>query len=463
MPLDDLVGVIKTLRQRINTHRKFLEANETRTRMALIDPLLDILGWDPSNPSSVRPELAISGTRIDYALQDGEGNSIVFIEAKELGEPLEAHTGEMVLNANMAGVEYAGLTNGNRWEFYDVFTAKPLAERQILSISLEEDDPAHSALQLLWLWRPNLHAGATDSPPVHAKEPLVHYQKRANLKPEDWTPIEKINADDNPPVSIMFPGGQTYQTGKTWKSLLVKAVTLLLENSCITPADLPIYNTEDRGQGTLRLLQDLPPGTEGTRRRRWTEIQGHWLHTDLTAADVCRHTTYLVKQFGGGQTLYVRGRDNPSRVNNGGPNPVVPPNERTPIEGWTPIENFKVNPGDPSPGYIRYSDGQAYPIDKTWKSLLVKAVTLLLDNSRITPEDLPIYTEGKGLLLCETFPPVSEYIRRTRWTEIQGYWLMTGLSSADICRHITYLVKQFGGGQTLYICDRQPPTDVMRT
>ena len=46
MLLDDLVGVIETLKERIATHGATLREYETRTRMALIDPLLQALGWD---------------------------------------------------------------------------------------------------------------------------------------------------------------------------------------------------------------------------------------------------------------------------------------------------------------------------------------------------------------------------------------------------------------------------------
>ena len=38
--LEDLVHVIETLKQRIREHGALLRENETRTRMALIDPLL---------------------------------------------------------------------------------------------------------------------------------------------------------------------------------------------------------------------------------------------------------------------------------------------------------------------------------------------------------------------------------------------------------------------------------------
>ena len=56
MPLDDLVSVIWTLQRRICAHGAALRENETRTRMALCDPLLRVLGWDVSDPGLVMPE-----------------------------------------------------------------------------------------------------------------------------------------------------------------------------------------------------------------------------------------------------------------------------------------------------------------------------------------------------------------------------------------------------------------------
>ena len=48
MGLDDLVARIELLQARIRSHKAALRENETRTRMALIDPLMHALGWDVS-------------------------------------------------------------------------------------------------------------------------------------------------------------------------------------------------------------------------------------------------------------------------------------------------------------------------------------------------------------------------------------------------------------------------------
>ena len=61
MPLDDLVQVIETLQQRI---KKYGHAfNEAQTRAALIDPLLNSLGWDVSDPGLVTPEYEVGGKK----------------------------------------------------------------------------------------------------------------------------------------------------------------------------------------------------------------------------------------------------------------------------------------------------------------------------------------------------------------------------------------------------------------
>ncbi len=117
--LDDLVATITALRERIRTHSSDLQANEIRTRMALINPLLQALEWDPADPALVTPEYTTDSGPVDYALRGSGDKPAAFIEAKKLGESLVKHQEQMVRYANMAGVPYAGLTDGNHWEFYD--------------------------------------------------------------------------------------------------------------------------------------------------------------------------------------------------------------------------------------------------------------------------------------------------------------------------------------------------------
>ena len=55
MPLESLLELVETLRERIITHRAVLSQSEALTRYALIDPLLRELGWDTEDPTMVDP------------------------------------------------------------------------------------------------------------------------------------------------------------------------------------------------------------------------------------------------------------------------------------------------------------------------------------------------------------------------------------------------------------------------
>ena len=97
MLLDDLVTAIQTVQQRIREHGNTLSQNEYRTRLALIDPILNALGWDVSDPKLVTPEYQVGSGRADYALLGEDGKPQAFIEAKRLGEMAEASKHETQL------------------------------------------------------------------------------------------------------------------------------------------------------------------------------------------------------------------------------------------------------------------------------------------------------------------------------------------------------------------------------
>ena len=206
MLLDELVDVIETLQRRIRDHGPNLRENETRTRMALIDPLLRVLGWDVSDPSVVTPEYSVSGRWADYALLGPDGRPVATVEAKKLGEPLAQHRMQMLNYSNASGVEYAGLTDGDHWELYEVFQRGQLEDRRILDVSIATT-PAHEcALRLLLLWRPNLASGR----PMAANEPifdrLFNVEAAAVTRPGTLTVSESPNALGRTPVPNRLNG-----------------------------------------------------------------------------------------------------------------------------------------------------------------------------------------------------------------------------------------------------------------
>ena len=120
--LDKLIHEIELLRRRIQKHRDELQANEIAQRMALVDPLLQALGWNVADPAIVMPEYDAGGGRVDYALLGPGRNPDNYRGGERLGESLSNHRLQMLNYANAAGIGYAALTDGNHWELYDVFT-----------------------------------------------------------------------------------------------------------------------------------------------------------------------------------------------------------------------------------------------------------------------------------------------------------------------------------------------------
>ena len=258
--LDDLVKVIETLQQRMKSHGATLRENEIRTRMALIDPLLQALGWDTADPAAARPEYDVSGLRVDYALLRLDGNPAAVVEAKKLGESLEPHRMQMLNYANASAIRYAGLSDGDRWELYDVFLRVPLENerRRILKVSVS-GLPAHEiALKMLLLWRPNLSWGQ----PVRANEPITRQRPQAEPAPRperNPDPMDPMNETarqpgDNPgwialsefvprarraPTAIRFPGGVEERLGFWWKLIYSTARWLLAEGH-LTQGTIPV-------------------------------------------------------------------------------------------------------------------------------------------------------------------------------------------------------------------------------
>lgn len=238
MALDELAATIETIKSRINEHRTSLAANETRTRQVLIDPLLDALGWDVSDPDQVELEYDIRGRRADYALLVN-GKPAAVIEAKRLGNQLVDDNTMQVMNyANTAGIEYMVVTNGDQWNMYSVFERGAIEDRVIMELRIRDEPPHFSALRSLSLWRSNVGSGLE---PIVASEPVLigqehHKQPRPEGDKEGSTNTKSIQLDESwlklsdqintntgapRPNEVAFPDG-TRVTIRTWVELWVE-------------------------------------------------------------------------------------------------------------------------------------------------------------------------------------------------------------------------------------------------
>jgi hypothetical protein len=115
--------------------------SEETTKQALILPLLDILGFNPYDPTKVLAEYCAdmrgvkASERVDYALYCN-GQPVMFVEAKAYKEKLANHAPQLARYFNSTiGVTIAAITNGKEWRFFtDLIHANVMDEAPFLII-----------------------------------------------------------------------------------------------------------------------------------------------------------------------------------------------------------------------------------------------------------------------------------------------------------------------------------------
>ena len=331
MLLDDLVGVIELLKERIATHGPSLRENETRTRMALIDPLLQALGWDTSDPEMVTPEYSVGASRADYALLTSTGNPSALVEAKKLDESLASHRMQMLNYANISGIPHAGLTDGNHWEMYTVFDQAPIEQRRILDVSIA-NTPAHeAALKLLLLWRPNLASGQpseanapvySETPKVVETGPIASYQNagvkvqvehspergiaETTLEPptevteRGWRPISEVvpKPGDAPPSRMRLTDGSERELRRAWAAVVENTAEWLWGNGLLSLDKVPIQSSNRRNIVNTRPLH---PGDNEFNQPAQIVRTPLWVERNISGRAAAANARTLLEQCGGRQ------------------------------------------------------------------------------------------------------------------------------------------------------------------
>ena len=310
MLLGELVECIELLQERIRSHRDTLRESETRTRMALIDPLLRALGWDVFDPEVVIPEYKAGGGRADYALLRTDGQPAATVEAKKLGEMLSSHRMQMLNYAVASGIKYAGLTDGDHWELYSVFEPVPLDDKRKLEISITNTPVHTSALKLLLLWRPNLASGKA----VPAPGPILDDTwTRVDIDPSPPSPTPAPSpaprpvppgwvalSEYNPPAGSPCPGAIRFwdgseQTLEKWHEILTGVVKRLHSEGRLAVEDVPIGWSRKR---YLVSKEPVHPTGNAFGQAKWVEETPFVVNVNLNAGQVRANTKKLLQRCG---------------------------------------------------------------------------------------------------------------------------------------------------------------------
>lgn len=131
--LKNYINRIETLKDTV--------ATEESTKMALIVPFFQILGYDVFNPLEFCPEYTADigikkGEKVDYAILI-DGKPVILIEAKAANKVLDKHSSQLFRYFVATSAKFAILTNGISYKFYtDLDDANKMDKEPFLDINL---------------------------------------------------------------------------------------------------------------------------------------------------------------------------------------------------------------------------------------------------------------------------------------------------------------------------------------
>ena len=327
MPLESLLELVETLRARIDEHGASLRQNEMRTRYALIDPFLRILGWDTSNPAEVVVEDGSGDGRADYLLLN-EDQPVMIIEAKRLGLGVSDGRQQAANYAMDQGrkARYFAVTDGDQWEIYD--THQPAISMLVISFALRVDVPAEVCLKALALWRPAVQhvsimqaeapivgldtmtriaaepvelpasesgPGPHDQPAFQQTSETVTQSSRVR---EEWILLSELDpakgGRPRPPSIILFPDNSSHSI-QYWNEVTITTIQWLLQNSYLNENHCPIRLPN----GTRHVTASKPVHSNGTPFKRGANAIGPiCVDLDYTGWEFVRNTRLIIQRVG---------------------------------------------------------------------------------------------------------------------------------------------------------------------
>lgn len=117
----DFLEEIKAFTNQIETRINVCQTEEA-TKMSLIVPFFQILGYDVFNPTEFCPEFTADvgikkGEKVDYAIMEN-GSPVVLIECKWCGEKLDKYGSQLFRYFSTTTAKFGILTNGVNYKFY---------------------------------------------------------------------------------------------------------------------------------------------------------------------------------------------------------------------------------------------------------------------------------------------------------------------------------------------------------
>ena len=147
--MNGIENILKETLGRVKKFRSDYTSNEQAVRTQLIEPILNTLGWNTSNPEAVRPNAPHEDGKIpDYTLMKNNNRTLI-VEAKNLSVDLQNNKiiDQLAHYCYNAGIYFGVLTNGSKWLLFKTFEKNP-KDRIVWQVDLEKDKIGHVANML---------------------------------------------------------------------------------------------------------------------------------------------------------------------------------------------------------------------------------------------------------------------------------------------------------------------------
>jgi len=240
----------------LKSNLRLLTYGEEATKMSIILPCLNILGWNVFNIEEVSPEFPVENGRVDYSLRLNNTNE-VFIEAKKTSEDLgKIQYQEQLLNYSFRhGVELAVLTNGLTWWFYLPKEKGDWKARKFYSIDITQQQAADIAQKFVdLLSKSNIQTGQARQNAKTLYDENIRIEIIEKTLPESWN---KIISDP--------------------ESLLLDLLAETTEKLCgLKPDTEEAFGFLERHHNELTILssQKIPPITQPEKIMPWQPNDG---------------------------------------------------------------------------------------------------------------------------------------------------------------------------------------------
>ncbi|MBI4311803.1 MAG: type I restriction enzyme HsdR N-terminal domain-containing protein [Chloroflexi bacterium] len=326
--IDILAERIKQLAERIKVDGTSLQReHETSTRNVLINPLLQALEWDTTDRKKVRTEYPIKsvyGTRdrrADYVLMNGE-QPAALVEAKRLGEPLDAGFDQVLANCLFEDIQYMILTDGNHWDMYDLKREGRLRDKKVFAATVSSQNSYTVAREIVSLWYRSLLSGSvlpavlsvsavpaigtTVATPASEipmpgiggnmpSTPPMSVPPVGPLSSGTWVSFNALPSTKGSPFpkAIRFAGGPEKPT-TSWRAVFIAVAEWLVTKGVLTAAKCPIGITS-RGH----IVNTEPRHASGTPFREPHQLTNKlYLELNVGTDRLMQQVAFLLEECG---------------------------------------------------------------------------------------------------------------------------------------------------------------------